>query len=495
METTIKQQQQKPHIVIFPSPAMGHLIPLSEFAKRLVLTHNFSVTFIIPNFGFPIKSQKSFLDSSMPKTIQVLYLPPPPPLADVPSDADPSFFVITAMTRAVPALRDSLKLLTESTRLVALIVDVVGTDSFEVAREFNLLRYIFVPLCAMSLSLLLHLPKLDEEAQAHGCSDYKDIPDPIKIPGCIPIRGTQFVDMLQNRNTHTYKLFIYHTKRYNLADGIIVNSFLELESGAFNAFADDGEDGSGKKQPIYPIGPLLQTRPISGNDDDVECLRWLDEQPRGSVLFASFGSSGTLSQEQLTELALGLEMSEQRFIWVVRSPAKDGASGVHYNAQSINKDDDPFDFLPKGFMERTRRGGLGLLVRSWAPQIQILSHGSTGGFLSHCGWNSILESLVNGVPLIAWPLFGEQEMHTEMLTKQFKIAFRPNKNEEDGLVGREEIAKLVRDLILGEGGKPLRQKARELKEAAATATSAHGSSARSLVQVIQIWKNHETVML
>ncbi|KAL7176637.1 hypothetical protein ACSBR2_030057 [Camellia fascicularis] len=185
-------------------------------------------------------------------------------------------------------------------------------------------------------------------------------------------------------------------------------------------------------------------------------------------------------------------MSEQRFIWIVRSPAKDGASGVHYNAQSINKDDDPFDFLPKGFMERTRKGGLGLLVRSWAPQIQILSHGSTGGFLSNCGWNSILESLVNGVPLIAWPLFGEQEMHTEMLTKQFKIAFRPHKNEEDGLVGREEIVKLVRDLILGEGEKPLRQKARELKEAAATAMSAHGSSAKSLVQVIQIWKNHET---
>ncbi|KAL7208960.1 hypothetical protein ACSBR1_030659 [Camellia fascicularis] len=430
METTIKQQQQKPHIVIFPSAAMGHLIPLTEFAKRLVLTHNFSVTFIIPNFGFPIKSQKSFLDSSMPKTIQVLYLAPPPPLADVPSDADPAFFVTTAMTRAVPALRDSLKLLTESTRLVALVVDVVGTDAFEVAREFNLLRYIFVPLCAMSLSLLLHLPKLDEEAQ--GYSDYKDIPDPIKIPGCLPIRGTQMVDMMQNRNTHFYKLSIYHTKRYNLADGIIVSSFLELEPGAFNAFVGEEEDRSGKKPLVYPIGPVLQTRPTSGNDDDVECLRWLDEQPCGSVLFAFFGSSETLSQEQLTELALDLEMSEQRFIWVLRSPAKDGASGVHYNAQSINKDDDPFDFLPKGFMERTRIGRLSLLVRSWAPQIQILSHGSTGGFLSHCGWSSILESLVNGVPLIDWPLFGEQEMHTEMLTKQFKITFRPKKNEEDG---------------------------------------------------------------
>ncbi|KAL7208964.1 hypothetical protein ACSBR1_030663 [Camellia fascicularis] len=85
-------------------------------------------------------------------------------------------------------------------------------------------------------------------------------------------------------------------------------------------------------------------------------------------------------------------------------------------------------------------------------------------------------------------------MHTEMLTKQFKIAFRPKKNENDDLVGHKEIAKLVRDLIIGGGGKPLRHKARELKEAVATTTSEHGSSAKSLAQVIQIWKNHETVM-
>ncbi|KAL7176643.1 hypothetical protein ACSBR2_030062 [Camellia fascicularis] len=332
METTIKQEQ-KLHIAIFPKPAMGHLIPLTEFAKRLVFTHNFSVTFIIPNFGFPIKSQKSFLDSSLPKTIQVLYLPPPPPPVDVPRDADPSYFVTTAMTRAVPALRDSLKLLTESTLLVALVVDLVGTDAFEVAREFNLLRYIFMPSSAMSLSLLFYLPKLDEEATV---SNYRELPQPIQIPGCVPIRGTQLLDVLQNRNTHTYKLFLYHSKRYNLADGIIINSFLDLEPGALNALMH----GSGKIPPIYPIGPVFQTPPTTTTTtgyDDGQCLRWLDEQPPDSVLFVSFGSSGALSQEQLTELALGLELSEQRFIWVVRSPAKDGASGVHYDAQSIKQ--------------------------------------------------------------------------------------------------------------------------------------------------------------
>ncbi|KAL7167676.1 hypothetical protein ACSBR2_038188 [Camellia fascicularis] len=101
--------------------------------------------------------------------------------------------------------------------------------------------------------------------------------------------------------------------------------------------------------------------------------------------------------------------------------AKNAANGVYYNAQS-NKEEDSFDFLPNGFMERTRTRGLGLLVKSWAPQVQILSHGSTEGFISHCGWNSTIESLAHGVPLIAWPLYTEQEMITLMLTQDLKVA-------------------------------------------------------------------------
>ncbi|THG04732.1 hydroquinone glucosyltransferase-like [Camellia sinensis] len=363
------------------------------------------------------------------------------------------------MTR-VPALRDSLKVLTESNHLVALVVDVVGTDAFDVAKVFCLLRYIFIPLCAKPLSLFLHLSKLDET----GISNYRDLPEPVKIPGCVPIKGTELLETFQNRNSESYKLALYHTKRYNVADGVIIISFIDLESKTFKVLM---KTGSGKS-PVYPIGPLLQTGPISGGGSGYECLRWLDEQPRGSVLFVSFGSSGTLTHEQLTELALGLEMSEQRFIWVVRSPAKNAANAVYYNAQS-SKEDDPNNFLPKGFLERTR--GVGLLVRSWAPQIQIMSHSSTGGFLTHWRWNSILES-IHGVPLIAWPLFTEQEMHTVMLTQEFEVAFRPKKNE-NGIVCHEEITKHVRYLIVGEEGKLVRHRAKELKDAAAMATSQH----------------------
>ena len=111
---------------------------------------------------------------------------------------------------------------------------------------------------------------------------------------------------------------------------------------------------------------------------------------------------------------------------------------------------DSFDFLPKGFLDRTE--GIGLVIASWAPHIQILSHGSTGGFLSHCGWNSILVGVVYGVPFLAWPLYAEQDMNAVMLSEDLKLALRLKKNKNE-IVGREEIAKGVKGLIAGQDGK------------------------------------------
>lgn len=256
----------------------------------------------------------------------------------------------------------------------------------------------------------------------------------------------------------------------------MVNSFKELEGGAIKALQEE-EPG---KPPVYPIGPLVQ---MDGADEKSECLRWLDDQPRGSVLFVSFGSGGTLSYDQLNELALGLEMSEQRFLWVVRSPNDKSAIATYF---SVNSQNDPFAFLPKGFLERTK--GYGLVVPSWAPQVQVLSHGSTGGFLTHCGWNSTLESMVNGIPLIAWPLHAEQKMNAVMLTEDLKVALRPRIGE-NGIIGRAEIAKVVKVLMEGEEGKKIRSKMTDLKDAAARVLGEDGDSTKSLAELAQKWKN------
>ena len=183
-------------------------------------------------------------------------------------------------------------------------------------------------------------------------------------------------------------VMVHLAKRYREADAILVNSFDAVEPEAAQVLRQP-EPG---RPPVYPIGPLIrQSGAIPPSSPRAACLEWLDRQPARSVIFVSFGSAGALPKEQMHQLALGLELSGQRFLWVVRSPSDEGTlSDNYYNAES-NKD--PFAYLPEGFLERTK--DVGLLVPSWAPQTQVLAHRATGGFLTHCGWNSTLESLVH----------------------------------------------------------------------------------------------------
>ncbi|MBA0802365.1 hypothetical protein Gohar_012668 [Gossypium harknessii] len=468
---------QTPHIAILPSPGMGHLIPLVEFAKRFVQQHNFTVTFVIPTADSPSKAQISTLDS-LPSSIDYVFLPPVD-LSDLPQDAKIETLISLTVARSLSFLRDALKSLAAKTKLVGLVVDLFGTDAFDVSGEFNLSPYIFFPSTAMALSLFHYLPKLD---QMVSC-EYRELPE-VRIPGCIPIRGKEMLDPAQDRKNDAYKRLLHHAKRYRLAEGIMVNSFVELEAGAMKALQEKEPD----KPPVYPVGPLVNVDASNkGKADGTDCLKWLDEQPHGSVLYVSFGSGGTLSSNQLNELAVGLEMSEHRFLWVVRSPNDKVANATFFSSESQK---DPFDFLPKGFLERTK--GRGLVVPSWAPQAQVLSHSSTGGFLTHCGWNSTLESIVNGVPLIAWPLYAEQKMNAAMLTQDIKVALRTEPNE-NGLVCRDEIAKAVKGLMEGEEGKGVRNRMKDLKEAAAKALSENGSSTKALSEVATRWRNRTAI--
>jgi hydroquinone glucosyltransferase len=469
------QAHQKPHLAILPSPGMGHLIPLVEFAKRLVRAHDFTITFVVSTDGpVPSKTQKSVL-SALPEEIDHVFLPPVN-FDDLPEDTKVETIITLTVARSLPALRNIIKsMFSRFGSVSALVVDLFGTDAFDVAREFNMLSYIFFPSTAMLLSLFLHLPILDETVSC----EFRELPEPVRIPGCIPLPGKELLDPVQDRTNDAYKWTLHNAKRYRLADGIMVNSFLELETGAVS-YLTKSEPG---KPPVYPVGPLVNIEP-STKADESNCLTWLDKQPHGSVLFVSFGSGGSLSSEQINELAFGLEMSEQRFMWVVRRPNDKVANATYFNGTAQNESS--FDFLPNGFLERTQ--GRGLVVPSWAPQSQILRHGSTGGFLSHCGWNSTLESVVSGVPLVAWPLYAEQRMNAFMLTHEIKVAIRP-KVSENGIVEREEIAKVVKSLIEGEDGKKLRNQMKDLKEAAAKALSPNGASTKALSEVVGKWKN------
>ncbi|KAI8545441.1 hypothetical protein RHMOL_Rhmol07G0039800 [Rhododendron molle] len=453
---------------------MGHLIPLVEFAKQLVHHHHISSTIIIPTTGPPPQSQISVLES-LPENINHVFLPPvhlPENLTNVESQ------ILATMSLSIPSLRNTLKLLSSTNQLVALLVDPFGLDASDVAKEIGVRPYLFFPSTAMGLLFCMHLPKLDQMVTC----EYRDMPEPVKLPGCVAVHGRDLPDPVQDRSHHLeYAEVLENMTRISLSEEIIINSFLELEEGAIKALQVE-EPG---KPRVYPIGPLIQTG-SSDRSDQPECLKWLDDQPSQSVLFVSFGSGGTLSHDQINELALGLEMSGQKFLWVSRKPS-DKSDAAFFDVHSQT---DPLGFLPKGFLQRTE--GQGLVVSSWAPQIEVLRHGSTGGFLTHCGWNSTLESVVYGVPLIAWPLFAEQKMNAVMLNEGLKVALRPKANEI-GIVKREEIARVVKELIEGEEGKKVRERMKGLQDAARKELNKEGSSAKSLFELAFRWKNQKNI--
>ncbi|GLT46642.1 hypothetical protein SLA2020_203850 [Shorea laevis] len=462
-------ETKKSHVAILPSPGMDHLIPLVELGKRLVRLHNISVTFIIPTNEPPSKAQKSIFDS-LPASVDHVFLPPVN-LSDVPNDAKIETLISLTIIRSLPFIREVLNSLVESTLIVALVVDHFGTNAFDLATKFKISPTIFFPTTAMALSLFHELPRLDETVS----SEYRDLLEPVKIPGCKPVRGKELLDPLQDRKNDAYKWILHHAKRYRLADGIMVNSFKDLEAGAIKALKEQGKL-------VYPIGPLVIKDP-SPIEDEAGCLMWLDDQPHGSVLFVSIGSGWTQSYEQIIELALGLELSAQRFLWSVT------------RSFSENSQRDPFDFLPDGFLERTEGRGMVVLGKpSWATQAQILSHGSTGGFFMDCGWNSTLESVVNGAPIIAWPLHAEQKMNALMLTEDIKVALNPKANE-NGLVPRDEIARAVKGFMEGEEGRRVRYRMNDMKEAAAKVLSQDGSSTKALAEVVRKWQNYLNLRL
>ncbi|KAK1302765.1 UDP-glycosyltransferase 72B1 [Acorus calamus] len=367
-------------IVILSGTGMGHLIPLVQFSDRLVrLGHSLAVPLV--TMGPPSAAKKAILDS-LPDSITAVSLPPVS-LDDLPGD------VATYLTvnRYLPSLRPVLQELTsddgdgsKTGRLCGLVVDLFGTDAFDVAEEFGVPCYMFFPSSSMCLSLFLHMPELHVSVPC----EYKDMVNPVSLPGCIPVRGSDLLGPLQDRTKDAYKWVLHHATR---REGI----------------------------------------------------------------------------DPLTELAAGLEMSGQRFLLVVNVP----------------NSNEPFDLPPKGFVERT--SGRGLIV---------LGHASTGGFMSHCGWNSTLESVANGVPLIAWPLYAEQKMNAVMLVGDAKIAIRPMVGE-DGVVRREEVSRIVRALMEGEEGMGVRGRVKELQEGAKKALSQGGSSCKALSEVaLKLEKNN-----
>ncbi|GMY18670.1 zeatin O-glucosyltransferase-like [Fagus crenata] len=234
-----------------------------------------------------------------------------------------------------------------------------------------------------------------------------------------------------------------------LSSGCLYNTCRIIEG----AYMDLMEKLENKKQwAIGPFNPvkIAEKKGLKGRH---KCLEWLlDKQAPNSVLYVCFGTTTAMEEEQIKELAIGLEQSEQKFIWVLREADK---GDVFINGELSKAE------ILKGFEERVKERGL--VVRDWAPQLEILSHTSTSGFMSHCGWNSCLESITMGVPIAAWPMASDQPRNTVLITKLLKVGIVVKDwSRRNQLVTSKTIENAVKTLMASEEGDEMRKRTVDL---------------------------------
>ncbi|GJN26775.1 hypothetical protein PR202_gb14734 [Eleusine coracana subsp. coracana] len=253
--------------------------------------------------------------------------------------------------------------------------------------------------------------------------------------------------------------------------GILLNTCRALEGEFIDVVADDVA-ADGKK--IFAVGPLnpLLLDDAKQSETRHACLEWLDKQPPASVVYVSFGTTSTLPAEQVAELASALRDSNQRFIWVLRDADRGNVFTEHHGSSRHAK------FLSE-FTKETE--GRGLVVTGWAPQLEILAHDATAAFVSHCGWNSTVESLSHGKPILAWPVHCDQPWDAELVCNYLEVGMIVRPWEKyDEVMPAAAIRQVIEDVMLSEKGMAIRQRAKVLGESVRASRADGGSSRKEL---------------
>ncbi|CAA7031369.1 unnamed protein product [Microthlaspi erraticum] len=467
------------HVVLFPYMAKGHTIPLLQFA-RLLLHHRRLIpgdveepTISVTVFTTP-KNQSFVSDflsnDTTSSSIKVISLPFPENIAGVPpgvesTDKLPSMSLFVPFTRATKSLQPFFEETLKNLPHVSFMV----SDGFlwwtsESAAKFEIPRLSFYGMnayaAAISSSVLVH--KLFTSKPEIVKSDT----EPVSLPDLPWIRvkkcefGPSFTDL---QWTPDLELMMDHLASSKKSRGTIVNSFYELESTYVDYISNDDDEPK-----PWCVGPLCLVDHPKPESDKPEWIQWLDRKSvEGcSVLYVAFGTQTEISNEQLKEIALGLENSKVSFLWVTRNDLEEVTGEL-------------------GYEKRVSENGM--VVRDWVDQWEILSHESVKGFLSHCGWNSAQESICAGVPLLAWPMMAEQPLNAKLVTEELKIGVRIETEDGSvqGFVTREELTQKVKELMEGEMGKTARKNVEEYasmaKKALAQGTGSSWKNLNSLL--------------
>ncbi|XP_071737518.1 UDP-glycosyltransferase 92A1-like [Rutidosis leptorrhynchoides] len=469
METSLKR-----HIIMLPMMAQGHLIPFLEFAHQ-ILNHNPNFTITIATTPLNINYLRSAVANrpSPPSQIHLKSLSFNSSDHGLPPNSENtdglSLTQVIKLFAASAALESPLRqfitdiIADEGRQLVCLISDVFTSWANEVAKSFGICNYSFSTGGAYGTaaysSIWLNLP--------HKNLVTGETRDEFLVPG-FPKSCRFSIDQLHqylraaDGNDEWSKFFQTQLTLSMQSNGWLCNTVEEIETLGLEILRNY------IKLPVWCVGPLVPSK-ILKKDVDVgligqrtgkqpgiqpeKCIEWLDSHPDRSVLYISFGSQNTIAETQMMALAKGLEESGKPFIWVIRPP-------VGFDLKGEFKP----EWLPAGFKERI--GKRGLVVHNWAPQLEILCHRSIGAFLSHCGWNSVMESLSQGVPFIGWPLAAEQGYNSKMLVEEMGVCVVLTRGSHSRLE-KDEVKKVI-DQVLDKNvdgiGENMRRKASELGE-------------------------------
>nr|XP_043611261.1 zeatin O-xylosyltransferase-like [Erigeron canadensis] len=432
-------------VVMVPFVAQGHLNQLLHLSRLLssynlpvhivgTTTHNRQAKLRVHGWNHTCNTNIHFHEFQTPE----FESPSPNPNTKFPSHLMPSF-------KASSRLREPFAKLLEEISRVARRVVVVHDFLMSTVVVQDVVSFANVESYAFQCASAFTTFSYDWEEKRKPCLD-DDVESYMQL---------KKIPSLQDYVPPDFLEFVYsNIECQKLNSGNIHDSCKVIDGKFIDLLSKEGICGSTKNWAMGPFNPVsIDNNYLNTTSKRHSSLVWLDKQGQDSVIYVSFGTTTSLSDEQIHELAIGLEKSGQKFIWVLRDADK---GDIFKSSSEVRRIE-----LPKGFEAKVE--GKGLVIREWAPQLEILAHPATGGFMSHCGWNSSMESITMGVPLATWPMHTDQPRNAILITDVLKIGVSvgiwKHRNE---LVTSSTIEESIRKLMASDEGNEMRKRAAKL---------------------------------
>ncbi|KAL4559671.1 hypothetical protein LXL04_031814 [Taraxacum kok-saghyz] len=464
-----------PHVVFVPFPAQSHIKCMLKLA-RLLHQKGLQITFVNTEYN-----HNRFLNSGGPHCMdggpgfRFETIPDGLDNSNMDATQDMNELCKSLLTNCLDPFLDLVRRL--ESPVTCVISDGFMPFATEAAEKIRVPVMQFWTIAACAFMGFNEAPNLLEKGiiplKDDSCLTNGYLDTTIDwIPGMEGFRLKDFPGYVRTTdlNEPSFNYVIESSKTTRKVSHIILHTFQELESTIIEVLKS-------KFPNLYTIGPLqlhlnnhiTNNEEITKNIDlksyslwkeEPECMKWLQTKEPNSVVYVNFGSITVMSLQELLEFGWGLANSGYNFIWVIRPDLVVGESAI----------------LPPEFKEViTERG----FIASWCPQEEVLNHPSIGGFLTHCGWGSIIESLSAGVPMICWPFFGDQTTNCRQMCKEWDVGMEIGSN-----VKRDNVEKLVKDLMGGVKGEEIRNKALEWKRMTEITTSPKGSSSLDVEKLV-----------